>query len=304
MYLRTCRVYARYFIGDRPADSIYRFLCSLQFWRTHRFWPDFVHPHRFSEKVWSRMLHDRYPLLTVISDKLRVRDYVKSKTGAACLIPLLWRGEKPEDIPFDVLPSGFVIKANHGCGYNIIVRDKSKIKPDVIRSKLSTWLSTNYCQDNLLGVEWGYKNIKPSIIIESLIVEDEKVPVDYKFYCFSGRVEFLTLHFDRFVEHKTKTFDRNFEPHEFTYHFSQWSGESLRPQNFVEMIQLAESLAEGFDFIRVDLYSVENRVYFSEFTPYPGGVSTQFLPVRQDYVLGEKWKNDMKPKLKQNVNGI
>lgn len=291
LYMRPCRAYARHFMGDRPADAIYRCLCSLHFWRTHRFWPNFVHPRRFSEKVWSRMLHDRDSQLTVLSDKLRVRDYVASKVGPDYLVPLLWSGEKPEQIPFDRLPSKFVIKATHGCGYNILVRDKAQINPERIRLQLAEWLTQNYCQDYLLGVEWGYKNVKPAIIIESFIDENGMAPVDYKFYCFSGCVEFLTLHFDRFVEHKTRSFDRNFKPHEFRYHFGQHSGECQCPPNFEAMVQFAESLAVGFDFMRVDIYSIENRIYFSELTPYPGGVSTKFLPASQDYVLGEKWKS-------------
>ena len=285
-----CRIYARNFVGDKPADDIYRFLCSLHFWRTHRFWPNFVHPRRFTEKLWSRMLHDRDPHLTILSDKLRVRGYAESKIGPDYLVPLLWSGEKPDEIPFDQLPMQFVIKATHGCSYNIIVTDKRKIDSVKIRKQLAGWLKENYCNNFLMGIEWGYKNVIPSIIIEEFLDENGKPPVDYKFYCFSGRVEFLTIHFDRHVEHKTRSFDRNFKPHEFTYHFDQWKGECERPANFQSMVQLAETLAEGFEFMRIDLYSVNNKIYFSEITPYPGGVSTRFLPVRQDYLLGEKWK--------------
>jgi len=43
--------------------------------------------------------------------------------------------------------------------------------------------------------------------------------------------------------------------------------------------------------MRVDLYNVEDKIYFSELTPYPGGVTTRFLPESQDYLLGGKWKN-------------
>lgn len=291
VYWPICRAYARHFMGDKPADAIYRGLCSLHFLWVHRFWPNFVHPHRFSEKVWSRMLHDRNPQLTLLNDKLRVRAYVATKIGSEYLIPLLWSGEKPEHIPFNELPSRFVIKATHGCAYNIIVNDKMKINPERIRVQLTEWLNENYSQDFRMGIEWGYKNIKPAIIIESFIGENGKAPVDYKFYCFSGRVEFLTLHFDRFIEHKTRTFDRNFKPHEFTYHFGQWEGECQRPPDFEAMVNLAELLAEDFDFIRVDLYNSNNRIYFGELTTYPGGVNTKFLPRSQDEALGKKWKS-------------
>jgi len=57
---------------------------------------------------------------------------------------------------------------------------------------------------------------------------------------------------------------------------------------------LAESLAEDFDFIRVDLYDVDDKIYFGELTPYPGGVSAQFLPISADKALGELWRNAKK----------
>ena len=58
------------------------------------------------------------------------------------------------------------------------------------------------------------------------------------------------------------------------------------------MVQLAASLSEEFDFIRVDLYSIENKIYFGELTPYAGGVTTLrgFDVPTHNYVLREKWK--------------
>jgi hypothetical protein len=211
--------------------------------------------------------------------------------GEDCLIPLLWSGEDPADIPFDILPSKFVIKGSHGCGYVIIVEDMSRLDRTKVTREVGAWLRENFGEDYYLGIAWGYKNVKPTIIIESFIEENGKPPVDYKFYCFSGRVEFVTLHYDRFEEHRTRTFDRDFEPHEFRYDFEQWTGELARPTNFEEMVEFVEALAREFDFIRVDVYSVDGKIYFSELTPYPGGVSTKYLPARQDRILGEKWKH-------------
>ena len=155
----VCRAYARH-LGDRPADARYRFLCSLQFWKVYRFRPDLVQPRLFSEKLWSRMLHGRDPLFTQICDKLRVREYVKKKAGEECLIPLLWSGEEPGDIPFDELPSQFVIKANHGCGYNIIVTDKAQLDREGARRLLKKWLHENFCLDKYLGSRMGLQKHK------------------------------------------------------------------------------------------------------------------------------------------------
>ena len=107
------------------------------------------------------MLHERNPLFTLISDKLLVRDYVAEKIGNEYLIPMLWSGDKSEEIPFDELPLRFVIKTNHGCGYNIIVKDNNERDHDKEKMQLKKWLDENFCQDKCLGIAWGYRNIKP-----------------------------------------------------------------------------------------------------------------------------------------------
>jgi hypothetical protein len=56
------------------------------------------------------------------------------------------------------------------------------------------------------------------------------------------------------------------------------------------MIRIAETLSEDFDFIRVDLYSVNNRIYFGELTPYPAGIESNMLPEAQDWTFGRKWQ--------------
>ena len=268
-YWPICRAYARR-LGDKPADALMRRLCTLQFFAVHGYYPNFVSPRRFSEKLWSRMLHERDPLLTLISDKLGVRDHVAATVGDDCLIPLLWSGDAPEDIPFDELPPRFVIKTNHGCGYNIIVKDKAQLDQAGARRQLARWLGQNFGLDTYLGIAWGYKNIRPRILIESFIEDSGKVPADCKCWCFAGRVEFITLHFDRFEDSTLMAVDRNFEPWELSINHPLPRQEFKRPPNSQKIVQLAESLAQEFPFMRVDLYNVRDRVYFGELTPYPG----------------------------------
>ena len=238
------------------------------------------------------MLYGRDPLFTQICDKMRVREYVTKKAGEECLIPLLWSGEEPGDIPFDELPSQFVVKANHGCGYNIIVTDKAQLDRPGASRLLKKWLHENFCLDKYLGSEWGYKNIRPCITIESFIGAKDKPPVDFKFYCFSGHVELLTLHVNRFEGLRSMTLDRDFKRLSFGPDFEQCEFSYPRPANFGAMVELAEVLSEGFDFMRVDLYSAENRVYFGELTPYPVGISQfySFDITSLDRILGEKWR--------------
>ena len=237
------------------------------------------------------MLYNRETILTFVTDKYRVREYVVKKVGCDFLIPLIWNGEKPDEIPFDQLPQSFVIKTNHGCDQNIIVADKTKIDPIMVKRKLKKWMNENFGNDTGPGIVWGYKNIKPHIIIESFIGERGKAPLDFKFFCFSGRMEYFKIDFDRFEGHSEKFFDRSLRGLDlFEVGLKMYKGNVSIPANFREMISVAESLSEGFDFIRVDLYNVNNKIYFGELTPYPGGISAKFEPDSYDYIFGEKWK--------------
>ena len=57
-----------------------------------------------------------------------------------------------------------------------------------------------------------------------------------------------------------------------------------------EIIILAEKLAEKFDFVRVDLYNLPDRVLFSELTFHSGGGLVPFEPEEYDYKFGEYFK--------------
>jgi hypothetical protein len=233
-------------------------------------------------------------VLTLISDKYVVRDYVANKIGPEHLIPMLLSGDKLDEIPFDRLPEKFVLKTNHGCGDNILVSNKNQANHREIKKKLKKWLSENYALDRHLGIEWGYKNIKPVIIVEKFIDDNGKPPVDYKFYCFSERVELITEHFDRYGERKDLCLNGDFERFCFGPNLNQCEIEHKKPSNFEAMLHLAEKLLEGSKFLRVDLYNLENKIYFGELTPYPAGVSLfrAFDIHIMDEPLGEKWSTN------------
>lgn len=236
------------------------------------------------------MLFDRNPKWTYISDKLKVREFVSERTGNDYLIPLLWSGKRPEDIPFEKLPDKFFIKTNHGCGYNIPVKDKNRLSIRQVQSQLKKWLKENFGRDALLGIQWAYKNIDPQIMIESYLEDNGKLPADYKFYCFSGRVEFLLVIEDRFTSVKKKFFNRDLKPVDIRRDSGQLEDDYAFPANFKEMVEIAETLSAGFDFIRVDLYNVRGKIYFGELTCYPAGGLAPFVPREWDFIFGEKWK--------------
>jgi len=80
-------------------------------------YPSLIRPKTFNEKVLHRMVFDRRPILIQLQDKYAARDYVREKLCEHILPRLYWLTKTPADIPFDDLPSRFVVKANHGSGW-------------------------------------------------------------------------------------------------------------------------------------------------------------------------------------------
>ena len=61
------------------------------------------------------------------------------------------------------------------------------------------------------------------------------------------------------------------------------------PPQLTEMLQLSSELSNPFDFLRVDLYNVDGKIYVGEFTLTPAAGADKFLG-KQDEILGQQWK--------------
>lgn len=286
------RFYAK-LLNDKPADRLYSFLSSIVFFYYHNYWPDLNNHKSFSEKIFHRMLHDRRKILTLLSDKLEARNYVANKIGRQYLVPLIGVYSDPEQLQLDLLPAKFVLKANHGCGFVRIIKDKSSIDFNKYKQIMRAWLRTNFCLHRYFGQAWAYKRIPPKIMVEEFLEENGGPPTDYKFYCFSGRVEFILLVYNRFSMHREKHFSRNYIPLDFWNGVEQYPGPFLPPDNLNEMIKLAEILSEGFDFVRIDFYNIKGKIFFGEFTFYPASGLAPFVPREWDFAFGEKWIMDI-----------
>lgn len=99
---------------------------------------DLKNPKSLNEKEQYLKLNTYYknPLVTECCDKYLVRNYIKRAGCEEILNELLGVWSSPDEIDFDALPNQFVLKCNHGCGYNIICRDKSKLNVDETKKSL------------------------------------------------------------------------------------------------------------------------------------------------------------------------
>ncbi len=249
-------------------------------------------PTTYTEKIQAAKLLRRDPLLTELSDKIRVKDWVKDKIGEEYLVQLVAGPyNDPDEIDFSKLPDKYVIKTNHGCGTNIVVTDNAAISEKQIRKQLKKSLKYNFAYHSL---ELQYKNIKPQIYIEKFIIEDgmDDLP-DYKFFCFDGKVYCLYVMINTYPDHhksKLGIFDRDFNLLPYRRgDFEPITCQIDKPEKYDEMVKLAEILAEGFSHVRVDLYNIEGKIYFGEMTFTTGSGIFRHVPDEFDMILGKQW---------------
>jgi len=261
---------------------------------------DFACPKTFTQKAQWLKLYDQDPKKTLYSDKYAVREMVRNTIGEKYLIPLISINGKdhfysPDEIDFSKLPKSFVLKCNHGCGYNIIVKDKKTIDIKSVRKQLNTWLAENYAYIN--GLELVYRDIKPCIIIEKYIAINDDLP-DYKFMCFSGEIKYVWCDQGRFTNHRRTVFDPEYNPQTFTMGKFAPLLELEEPENYYEMLQVVKKLCMDFTYVRVDLYNVEGRVYFGELTFSSGSGIEMPYSVEYDEILGSQIVLDSNKRIK------
>ncbi len=250
-----------------------------------------ANPKTFSEHLVWKKIHDRNPVLPILADKYRIRGYVKTKLGDSVekyLIPLLWHGEDPSQIPFDKLNGEYIIKSNHNSGPHFIVENGKVPDRQKIIKSLKQQLSIPY---GLFKHEWAYRKIKPrQVVIERLLRDDGgNIPKDYKFHMIGGECAFIQVDFDRFIDHSRTLYDKEWNYLPATLKFKQ-GREELRPRNLEEMLLLASRLSKDFDYVRIDLYAFGDKIYLGEMTHYPGSGMEKFDPIDFDYELGRLWK--------------
>ncbi|WP_340202650.1 ATP-grasp fold amidoligase family protein [Ascidiimonas sp. W6] len=245
-------------------------------------------PQEFNEKIQWLKVYYKPKILNTLVDKYAVKAYVEEKIGAQYLNETIAVYDKAGDVNFDELPDQFVIKGVHGCHFNLIVNDKSKMNALKSRFKLLKWMNKNQYYRG--GLEWAYKDVKPRLLAEKYLSEMGKEAIsDYKFYCFNGEPTFLQIDLERGNEANQRCYyDMNWKKTNFNKgKVKLYEGELERPENFDEMVSITKKLAGKFPFVRVDLYNINGKVLFGEMTFYPGDGRIDFTPDQYNKIIGD-----------------
>lgn len=250
---------------------------------------DLDNPVLFSEKLQWYKLFKRDKLMEQVANKYTVRTFLKDIGMEHLLNDLIGVYSDVNEIDFNSLPEKFVIKASHGSGFNIIVKDKSKFNVKQARLIIKSWLKQNIYWG---GREWVYKNMPRHIIIEKYLEDETGELRDYKFYCFNGEPQIMQLEVGRGTQNNIRNFyDMNWRLQPFGKGIPHNPNAEIPvPSKFEEMKNIAKTLCEPFQYVRVDLYQCKDKIYFGEMTFFPAGGAPDFLPAEYDKVIGNMWK--------------
>ncbi|HAS6602040.1 ATP-grasp fold amidoligase family protein [Vibrio parahaemolyticus] len=262
------------------------------FKKIHGYKLNLNNPQTFSEKIFYRKKFGNEKNMAMVADKVAVRDYVKSKVGDRYLIDLVGIFDNLNIEHFDNFPKSFVVKTNHGSGPHHIEIVPDKYSCDVEKIVEKFMLAKKLDKGNFDEV--FYTNIDRKILIEQYIGDKEKTPNDYKFHCFNNGKVFIQVDTDRYNGHSRAFYDENWNRIGVKIKPSiKEAEEILIPDNLDEMLTVAKKLSEDFDYIRVDLYNVEGKIYFGELTQTHGGGLEKFSSKSDDTAWGQYWKLDL-----------
>lgn len=213
------------------------------------------------------------PLAAKCTDKWEARFYVTHKGLENILVPVYGKVySSVNEIDFNALPERFVLKATHGCKMNYFCGDKSKFDINKCKKVLNKWLKETY---GTYSGEWHYLDIPHRLYCEQYLDNADNM-VDYKFHCFNGEPQFVLVCKNRKISAvgtmKVERFIFDMQWNQIDGLIEHNISNLAPPRYFSEMIKIAKKLSEDFKFVRVDLYQMDEKIYFGEltFTPTNG----------------------------------
>lgn len=272
------------FVPDKPMLKMqYRIKCGRKL--------NLKDPKRYTEKLQWYKLYYRNPVMQQCADKYAVREYVRAKGLGSILNDLYAVFETPGDICFDNLPDQFVLKLSNGSSTNLLVEDKHQLNLEQVKEQFRNF----YAQSGAsAGREWVYTTDKPPVIVAEQYLRDPTnengALRDYKILCFNGEPEYIICVDGRYTDHYCHViYDREWNKQQVQIGESSFAAEYEKPDNLAQMLQIARILSADFPAARIDLYSIEGKIYFGEITFFPWSGYMKFEPDSFDLALGEKF---------------
>lgn len=226
-------------------------------------------PQDFNEKLQWYKFHWDQALISRCTDKYGVRDYAIEQGCPDVLNEVYAVYDRVADISWDELPAKFALRCTHGCGFNIICDDKSKLSRVGSLLRLAWWMRRDYGRKQ---AEYQYDRIKPRIICERYIETAAGfTPNDYKIFCFQGRPHYVAIATDRSTRVRWHFLDIEWNRIDICLPEHNQGDLPIKPACWDRMLAVSVELSKPFPFVRVDFYDDNGRALLGEMTFLPSG---------------------------------
>ena len=273
---------------------------KLLYWKKFKRRLNLENPQTFNEKLmWLKLFEDN-TLKTKFTDKVEVRKYLSTLGFENLLVPIIDIADRVEDIIFEQLPKKFVLKCSHGSGFNIICTDKRELDYKETRLQLEKWMVTDY---SIRNAEIHYSSIKPRIIIEHFLEpSSNKEPINYQLHCFHGEPRIIEVILERdTLEEQAIMLTTDWEDTQYMKKKLPNDMAAFKPKQLGELLKIAKKLSRPFTYVRVDLYIVDEKIYFNELTFTPAACLDDEIHEEANIELGQLIDLNLQ-KLKQPIS--
>lgn len=274
------------YLLELPKEK-YEWYLRLLYWKNRHSILNFENPKTFNEKIQWLKLYNATEFKTNLTDKILVRDYVEQKIGNKYLKQIFQVHDSFDEIDFDTLPETFYIKCNHGCKWQIFVKNKNALLSNqkafnAARQLIKKWLAMKFFAVG--GLELQYVGIKPKVFIEKVVEKSADVLTEFEIYCFNG-VPKLNSKVLFTNPARRSAWDENFQTSNIridngSHNFDEPPSEEIKLAS-----KLSAILSEDIKFARVDWLLGKDGLYFNEmtFSPHSGFL---FISKETDELLG------------------
>lgn len=218
---------------------------------------------------------------STLVDKLLIKDKV-SNIPDLHVAKVLGIYKNTREIDMDILPDKFVIKLNHWSGDPLVVNKKEINDIDIFKENISQRFDDKLNQVYTNSHEYLYKFIKPQLFIEEFLNIDN---IEYKFHVIHGKV--IWIYVKNFKTNKTNIYTKDWNELDIDASYNEERFKFEKPEMLDKIINIAELLANKFniDYVRIDFYTVDKKIYFGEFTMTPHALAYKITPVEFDELL-------------------
>ena len=272
--MKIKRIIFKFFLNNLPKNKFFdKFLSFIQFIFIHKRLPT-------NKKIFNDVLYKiktsneiDNPLRVYVSDKEYCKIFLNKIIEKKYIIPNLHIIKKLSEMEKLTLNSNCIVKPTHLAGKWIIKRKNEQLN-DINKKDIKSWLLQNQYFANR---ERNYLNLKPKIIIEPLLFDDDNI-IDYKIFCYKGNARAIQVDFNRATDHSRSIYDIKWNKINISIDFKMNEKKLEKPNNLSEMINIAEKISKYFNFIRIDMYTNNKEIFVGEITNIHGGATEKFLP--------------------------